>query len=535
MALALNANPYVRTKRSTPQIMIELLIGLALVWITSIIFYFSQGKGLDGLLAILNVVICVIACAGTEILFLIPKWKKEAGHNFKSLLLKEFNSFGYISGIILELLMPIMTNANVGIHIVNLIVTCVISIGAIKMLFGGFGHNIFNVALVGRVFATLCYGSTFVHGHVEAGKEIVSAGATLLTTWNGNGWNMVGTFNGPVDLLDLLFGFRFGALGETFTLVILVVGIILAIRKVIDWKLSVFYLGTCFLSALIVGAVNNADLMYGNPGNNLLTFAVAQIFTGGIMFGAVFCITDPVTAPTNPLAKMVYAAVAGFLTMLIRFQGNSAEGVAFSILTVNMLAPLIANFFKGRTTVNLPKKLGISAGISVLLVLVSCTYSNIILIPTYQATVTHVEENTYNVKVDHPYTGEKNNYVPVNLDVTVDPANRLVTSVTVYEQGTNAGGGYGDYFLGLTDQVHIYGEAKIQKLEGLMATLISFDQGGISFDAFTKYDFSFYDKKNFSSLNDFDPNNEIIGCGATYTVAGYIYGVNAVIETVEAQ
>ena len=100
MALAINPNPYVRNKRNTTQIMMELLIGLIVVWIASIVFYFTKGAGPDGLFAILNVLICVIACSGTELLFFIPKWKKEEGHNFKTLLLKVFHSFGFISGII---------------------------------------------------------------------------------------------------------------------------------------------------------------------------------------------------------------------------------------------------------------------------------------------------------------------------------------------------------------------------------------------------------------------------------------------------
>ena len=333
---------------------------------------------------------------------------------------------------------------------------------------------------------------------------------------------MLTTFTEENYLLDLLLGNYRGTLGETFTLLILVVGIVLAIRKVIDWKLPVFYIGTCFITSVLVGAVNDV---------NAFEFALAQMMTGGLMFGAVFCLTDPVTGPTNNLAKVVYAVFAGFLTMLIRFKGSAPEGVAFAILTANMIGPFIANFYKGRTTTNLVKKYSITGAVCAVMLLVSCAYSGVVEPLVYaNPIVTEVADsaNTYNVKI----TNERNAFGNLNMDVTVDAENELVTAVVIYEEGTGSTEGYGLYFFG-EGSCHLYSPTQKEKLTNLRATLFTFDNGGISFEVFKQYDFSYWDRKEYADFNDL--STDITLCGATYTVASYLYGVNAVIDVVEGK
>ena len=191
MALAINPNPYVRTKRTTFSIMMELLIALALVWIAGIIYYFTKGAGTDGLFAILNVVICAVVSFGVEILFFIPKWKNEEGHNFVSLLKKGLNSYGYISGIILALILPIMTNPNALVHIVNLIITTVVSgVGSFALSqFTDFkGAVIDNVRTAGGYNSTT---KTYSSGVLL--KEVMANGYTyyFVESWNGS------TMTGP--------------------------------------------------------------------------------------------------------------------------------------------------------------------------------------------------------------------------------------------------------------------------------------------------------------------------------------------------
>lgn len=358
MKFAINPNPYIRSKRSTLKIMLELLFGLCAVWLCAILYYFIKGNAKEGIFAIINVPIAVLSCSFFEILFFIPSWRKEKNHSFKTLIKKEINSFGYITGIILALLMP------VGILWWQLIICSAVSVIVCKMLFGGFGYNIFNPAIVGRLFAGVCFGSSFQYGLNDfSGNISVNAGSTVLTNWAAEGWTLE-TVKGSKTLLDVFLGNYAGCLGETFTLVILIIGIILIVRKVIDYRICLSYLLMCGLTALIVGLKTSSPI----------EFMAYQLCTGGIIFGAVFCLTDPVTSPTTPLGKIVFGVIAGFMTMLIRFKGSSAEGVAFSIITVNMLTPLIDNCFKGRTNDNLKLKSLVVTSITLLLLVVSFAY-----------------------------------------------------------------------------------------------------------------------------------------------------------------
>lgn len=359
MKLAINPNPYMRSPRSTFKIMMELLMGLCAIWLCAIIYYFVRGNAKEGIFAIVNVLISVISCSVLEMLFFIPKWRKEENHSFKTLLKKELNSFGYISGFILALLLP------VGIAWWQIVLCSVVAVVISKMLFGGFGYNIFNPAIVGRIFASLCFGSSFQYGLSGFdGAPSINAGATVLTDWASNGWDL-GEFTTP--LWKVLVGDYAGCLGETFTIVLLVIGLILCIRKVIDYRICLSYILMCTLTALLVGLVNKTS----NPAE----FALLQICTGGTIFGAVFCLTDPVTSPTTPLGKVLFGVLAGFITMLIRFRGSSAEGCAYSILAVNMLTPLIDNLLAGRTTDRFKTKALVIGGISAVLLLVSLSYT----------------------------------------------------------------------------------------------------------------------------------------------------------------
>jgi hypothetical protein len=101
----------------------------------------------------------------------------------------------------------------------------------------------------------------------------------------------------------------------------------------------------------------------------VLTYALTHLFAGGLMFGAVFMVTDPVTAPTSPLGKVIFGIGAAMLTMLIRVFGNLPEGVVFSIVIMNLVTPLIDSAIKGKTTTKVWKSwltVGIALAIAVL-------------------------------------------------------------------------------------------------------------------------------------------------------------------------
>ena len=326
MKFGMNPSPYFRSKRSTTQIMLELLIGLSVIWICAIVYYFTLSSA-NGVRAIVNPLIAMLTAVVTESLFMLPKHIKEKG-SFVGLLKKLLNSYGYITGMILALLLPVATS------VYAIVISTIFSIAVGKMLFGGFGHNIFNPAILGRIFAQTAFLSKMAY------DTEIATGATVTTMLGHNGWSLEMMKYTDISLGDLLLGSYRGALGETFTAVLLVVGVVLVLRKVIDWRAPVFYVGTIFVSGVLMGLI-------GGYGVDSFEFALVQIASGGVMFGAVFCLTDPVTSPTSPSGRITFVLGSALITMLIRYFGAAPEGVAYSILIMNALTPLIDSTVRG--------------------------------------------------------------------------------------------------------------------------------------------------------------------------------------------
>lgn len=213
-----------------------------------------------------------------------------------------------------------------------------------KMLFGGFGHNIFNPAAVGRavIFATFTGAST---------NLVTSATPTALIA-NSYGWvpanaDALDGFLSQVGGWSSLFlGTYPGALGETFTIAIVLIGIFLIVRKIIDWRVPVVYLGTIFVMTAIVAIITGVGSYHGIPG--FIWYPVLHLILGGVVFGAFFMLTDPVTSPTSAAGRTIFALGAGILTVLIRLTGNLPEGCLYSILLMNMMTPLIESLLDGK-------------------------------------------------------------------------------------------------------------------------------------------------------------------------------------------
>lgn len=134
-----------------------------------------------------------------------------------------------------------------------------------------------------------------------------------------------------------------GAMGETFTLAIILVGIFLIVRNVIDWRVPVMYLGTIFVIAALIAAFSGIDSWNGIPA--ILWYPCLHLLVGGVVFGAFFMLTDPVTMPVVPAGRVFFAICAGIITMLIRMKGNFVEGCLYSILIMNTFTPLIEQMF----------------------------------------------------------------------------------------------------------------------------------------------------------------------------------------------
>jgi len=191
-----------------------------------------------------------------------------------------------------------------------------------KEVFGGTGRNIFNPALVGRLFITIAFPQAMSTSWQVPHADTITS-ATPLSLYK--------TGQELTPYVDLLFGNVAGSMGEVFSIGIIAGGIFLLITRVGNWRIPVFYIASVFLFSLI--------------GNIFIPEAIApplfQVLAGGLLFGAFFMVTDPVTSPYNNESKIIFGIFAGLLTVVIRSFSGYTEGVMFSIILMNALSPLI--------------------------------------------------------------------------------------------------------------------------------------------------------------------------------------------------
>lgn len=244
--------------------------------------------------------------------------------NFKELMSKVLNSYAIIPGVLLALILPVKT------PIVALIFGCFLANIVFKMLFGGFGKNVFNPALIAYAIVSVTFSITSSYLNPSETLNIVT-GVTPLTnmaTGTISYANIVAPYG---SLWNFFLGTIPGALGETSALLCIVAYIWLVVRKVINWRVPVIYIGTVYVITLIISLVNGYGMWY--PAFN--------IFSGGLFFGAVFMATEPVTTPRNPHGKVLFAVGCGVLTVLFRLIGMYPEGVCTAILTMCLFTPVI--------------------------------------------------------------------------------------------------------------------------------------------------------------------------------------------------
>jgi RnfABCDGE-type electron transport complex D subunit len=202
-----------------------------------------------------------------------------------------------------------------------------------KEVFGGTGKNVFNPAMVGRIFLTVTFPSTMTTQWQEPIKGFFGG----LTTYSVDAVTTASpliNFKGSGEITpywNLLIGNVSGSLGETCKIVIIIGGVLLMLTKVANWRLPVSYIGSTALFALIMSLISPE------------TFAppIFQVLAGGLLFGAMFMATDPVSAPYTNGGKWTYGIMLGILTVLIRGLTGFVEGVMFAIIFMNIFAPLI--------------------------------------------------------------------------------------------------------------------------------------------------------------------------------------------------
>ena len=348
MELVTGKAPFNRGKRTTSQIMAELLIGLGVIFLASVIYYFTIGVWY-GLKALAMMGVSILVTLLCDVLVAAIRFKGDKKEFAPYLIHSIKSNYSLVTAVIFTLTLPIGTAWYVLI-LGNLFATLLV-----KYAFGGFGHNIFNPAALARLFVALAFGNQLNAYLVDNTVGGLDAGATLTSQYSGSGVKWLADI-GNIDLLRVYLGNYNGALGETFTFLIILVGIVLAIREVLNWRTPVFYLGTMALLAIPMALFAKV---------NVFEAIAVTIGLGGAAFGAVFMLTDPVSSPTGNFGKALIGVIAAFFTVLIRVSGSYPEGVAFSIAFVNILSPMIDKLSVGQTTVNLWKKYVTTASVFV--------------------------------------------------------------------------------------------------------------------------------------------------------------------------
>ena len=306
-------SPHIRTKETVEKVMYDVIIALIPAFLAAIYFF--------GVRAITVTGVSVLSCIVTE--FLCQKIMRQE--------VSIFDGSAIITGILYAFVIPPY------ISLVYVIIGAVVSIALGKMVFGGLGQNIFNPALVGRAFVQASWPvaiTTFTYDG-KAGATVLDAVKRGMISDGISGASVVGKSMTTTNILiavdnlklDSFLGKMGGCLGETSALAVLIGGIYLIYKKQIDWKVPVIMIGTVFIGALIAGY---------NP--------IVQIFSGGLFLGAFFMATDMVTSPQTSKGRVIFAFGIGVLVSLIRFKGGYPEGVAYSILIMNGVVPLINKY-----------------------------------------------------------------------------------------------------------------------------------------------------------------------------------------------
>ena len=320
--LTISSSPHVHSPVTTQTIMRDVLIALLPALAGSVYFF--------GFRALMVTLVSVAACVFFE-------W---AYCKIMKRHCKVYDLSACVTGVLLAFVCPVT------IPYWCIIIGAFFAIVVVKQLFGGLGRNFVNPALAGRAFMfswPVLMSNWVKVGFQNAAGLLSTADAVTAAT------PLASMHQGYIDesagsILDMFLGNVGGCIGETSALLLLIGFVYLLVRKVISARIPVAYIATVAVLAFLFP-----------QGNDRLTWMAAQLFSGGLMLGAIFMATDYVTSPITKLGQVVYGIGCGVLTILIRYFGGYSEGVSYAILVMNCLVVLLDRI--GRPTkFGAPKK-----------------------------------------------------------------------------------------------------------------------------------------------------------------------------------
>ncbi len=292
--LTVSLSPHVRSGATTRRIMLDVCLAL-LPAVIFAVYWFGFG-------VLLTVLLSVASAILSE--FLMEKALRHP--------VTIDDGSAAVTGLLLALTLPAGTPWYVPV------LGSVFAICIAKQVFGGLGDNFVNPALAGRAFLLASFPAAMTT------YPLVADAVTSATPLSSE-------FAGSVDYLQAFIGRIGGCIGEVSTLALLIGAAYLLIRRVIDWRIPLSYLGTMALLTVI-------------GGGNVLD----SVLLGGTVLGAFFMATDYVTSPVTSWGRVIYGVGIGIINYTIRRWGAYPEGTTYAILLMNIAAPLIERFTRPR-------------------------------------------------------------------------------------------------------------------------------------------------------------------------------------------
>lgn len=315
--LSISLSPHIHGGRSTSRLMWLVVASLVPALLIALWTF--------GIPALIITFICIGSCLLTE--WIITQFVMKRPVTI-------FDGSAFITGLLLAFNLPSILPWWMAV------IGSVMAIGIGKMSFGGLGCNIWNPALVGRVFLLISFPAamtTWPTG-VDSGAVMITttgasmatplesldahSGATLLAMLKSNGADAL-----DPDYLGMMVGNMNGSLGEVGSFAILAGLLFLLCMRVVTWHIPVAVLGSAAFFSWVFG---------GNP--------ILDLFAGGLILGACYMATDYVTSPMTAKGKLIFGILIGLITIVIRRFGSYPEGVSFAILLMNSFTPLINRY-----------------------------------------------------------------------------------------------------------------------------------------------------------------------------------------------
>jgi electron transport complex protein RnfD len=323
----------VKKKKKTMKMMDVVLYALFFVFFWATYSQFVVFGSDVAIHAILKLIVACVASWSTHVIFYASAdwWEKKEFSSFWDRLIANNKKINRNAPLITAVILAIRFRSDTPLLLIALAAVLAELVG--KLIWGGFGKNMVNPVAVGFLLTDLMFEQ---YNRMPLLVDGV-ASATPLSVIASNGWyfdsyqyaNFSETFG---NWWTMLIGHSPAPSAEMARLAVLVAFVFMVYKKALDWVVPVLYVGTVFVISAFVGLYHGFSLSY----------PLYHILTGGILFGAVFMATDPVTIPKNKSGKMIFAILLGILTLAIRFGSlRFPEGMMLALVVMNLLSPWI--------------------------------------------------------------------------------------------------------------------------------------------------------------------------------------------------